>query len=943
VQGIAVERGDRVARVALALATVVAVLALVGWVVNAPTLRGVASGWASMRPITAVAVLMLGFALWPGPASPIADLARQGAAALVAAIGLLTILEYGLGLQLGLDNLLFRSQVAAIPSLHPGRIAPTTALTFLLLGGGALGAKQRARLPRAAAEALTLGAGLVAALILVGYLFEVGPRESSLLAVPMAVNTAFTVLALSVGAVACNGESRLVRILTSRSPGGLLARRVLPALLLALLLLGWLGLRAEHAGIYGGDFGNAVQAVAAMVLVGILLLWSAVILDRADARRQQAEATLHREQFLVNTLMETIPDSIYFKDTASRFIRVNRNLARLFGLSDPAEAVGRTDFDFFTLEHAEAALRTEREVMRTGRPVVDLEERESWPDRPDTWVSSTKVPWRDSGGAIIGTFGISRDITERKRAEGALQASEARFRTAFMMVPDAHYIARRDEGLILEVNDRFKDVFGYERDEVVGRTSLELGLYANPQDRVRMLAELRSSGRVRNLELMAQRKNGETVPVLLSVSEVRAEGQELILGVVRDVSELRRSEEALRKLEDQFRQAQRLEAVGRLAGGVAHDFNNVLTAITGYADLLLVDLPGDDPKRRDVEEIRTAARRGAMFTRQLLAFSRKQVLQPRVLDLNAVVSTLDRMLQRLIGEDVKLEIALQPGLGAVRADPGQIEQVILNLAVNARDAMPDGGRLTIETANAHLDEAYARAHAGVVPGRFVMLAVSDTGVGMDLETRAHLFEPFFTTKDVGKGTGLGLATVYGIVKQSGGSIWVYSEPGRGATFKIYLPEADVPMEAERAAQPARGAAGAGERVLLAEDDAAVREVVAQTLTLLGYEVLRAPDGHTALEMSRATPGEIHLLVTDLVMPEMTGRELAAALRRERGGLRVLYMSGYTDDAVVRHDILEDNAPYLQKPFAPDDLARKVREALGAASSKRQDHMTSPSP
>lgn len=303
------------------------------------------------------------------------------------------------------------------------------------------------------------------------------------------------------------------------------------------------------------------------------------------------------------------------------------------------------------------------------------------------------------------------------------------------------------------------------------------------------------------------------------------------------------------------------------------------------------------------------------------------MLQPRVLDLNVVVQTLDKMLRRLIGEDVKLELSLQPALGAVRADPGQIEQVILNLAVNSRDAMPNGGQVTIETANVEFDEAYVRERPGASPGRYVMLAVSDTGVGMDAETRSHVFEPFFTTKELGQGTGLGLSTVYGIVKQSGGYVWLYSEPGHGATFKIYLPLADELPEAEDVQAPPQPVAGGRETVLLAEDDPSVRAVVSEVLTQKGYQVLRAPDGQTALDMARAHPAVIHLLVTDLVMPGMTGRELADTLRAERRGVRVLYMSGYTDDAVVRHGVLEEGVPYLQKPFTPQAMAQKVREVL----------------
>jgi len=372
-----------------------------------------------------------------------------------------------------------------------------------------------------------------------------------------------------------------------------------------------------------------------------------------------------------------------------------------------------------------------------------------------------------------------------------------------------------------------------------------------------------------------------------------------------------------------------MEAVGRLAGGIAHDFNNILTAITGYVDLLLEDLPPGDPRRNDAQEVRKAADRAAGLTRQLLAFSRQQVLQPRVVGLNGLVTDIEKMLRRLLGEDIDLATRLDPALGAVKADPGQLEQVIMNLAVNARDAMPQGGKLTIETANAELDESYAREHFPATPGRYVLLAVSDTGVGMTPEVQAHLFEPFFTTKERGKGTGLGLATVYGIVKQSGGFIWVYTEPSHGSTFKVYLPRVDASV------QPREATAGAGakrgtETVLLAEDEAPVRAVARQVLERHGYNVLEAPSAEAALDLAQRYSGDIHVLLTDVVMPGLSGHDLAKQLVALRPNVRVIYMSGYTDDAITRHGVLEPGLAYVQKPFTPEGIARKVREVLDAA-------------
>ena len=371
-----------------------------------------------------------------------------------------------------------------------------------------------------------------------------------------------------------------------------------------------------------------------------------------------------------------------------------------------------------------------------------------------------------------------------------------------------------------------------------------------------------------------------------------------------------------------------MEAVGRLAGGIAHDFNNMLTVIKGYSELLLEEVgPTNERLRRAADEIYKSADRAASLTHQLLAFSRRQVLEPKLLDLNEVVAEMDQMLQRLIGEDIQLVSIRRTGLGQVKADPGQIEQVILNLAVNARDAMPQGGKLTIETANVEIDEDYAFTHVVVHPGDYVMLGVSDSGCGMDAETQAHLFEPFFTTKEKGQGTGLGLATTYGIVKQSGGYIWMYSEPGHGTTFKVYLPRIWEAAKTIAQGTPVGDAASDVETILLVEDEKAVRELAAWTLEKNGYTVLAAGDAAEATQLAQRHERRIHLLLTDVVMPEVNGRQLAQRLTSLRPGSKVLYMSGYTDDAVVHHGVLEPGVAFLQKPFTAADLARKMRQAL----------------
>ena len=509
---------------------------------------------------------------------------------------------------------------------------------------------------------------------------------------------------------------------------------------------------------------------------------------------------------------------------------------------------------------------------------------------------------------------------ERRRAEAALREAEAGYSTLVEQAPVGIYRSN-PAGRFLSANRALARILGYDSPAELLGLDMTRDVYADPAERQRLLdRDSYTEREYDEVEATWKRKDGRRLTVQLSVRAVRdgSGGVEYYETFVRDVTEQRR-------LEGQLLQAQKMEAVGRLAGGVAHDFNNLLTVILSYSDLLLEDLPPEIPDRADVAEIRKAAVAASSLTRQLLAFSRQQVLEPRVLDVNTVVASTEKLLTRLLGEDVSLTTTLAAALGAVKVDPGQLEQIIMNLAVNARDAMPRGGRLSIETANVEMDESYVHGHPLARPGHYVMLAVSDTGTGMDAATQARIFEPFFTTKEAGKGTGLGLATVYGIVRQSSGFIWVYSEPGHGTSFKIYLPRVDEPVSP--AGAPAPQVVGGSETVLVVEDVAAVRAVTRQMLERQGYCVLEAANGATALSLARQHHSAIHLLVTDVVMPEVSGRELADQLVQLRPDMKVLFMSGYTDDAVVRHGILQEGIAYLQKPFTPDTLARKVRAVL----------------
>ncbi len=538
-------------------------------------------------------------------------------------------------------------------------------------------------------------------------------------------------------------------------------------------------------------------------LVAVGLYFSQKKLQNEFAKSGRAEEALAHERDLLHALMDNVPDTIYFKDAASRFMRINTAQAQVLGLNDPQKAIGKMDLDFFTTEHARDAYLDEQKIVQSGQPLIAKVEKIRRADGEFRWVSATKVPIRDKEGEVSGIVGISRDITEQKRAE-----------------------------------------------------------------------------------------------------------------------------EDKEKLQAQLLQSQKMEAIGRLAGGVAHDFNNLLTAILGYGELLLHGLDDHDPLHQDVEQIMKAGQRAASLTRQLLAFSRLQALQPQVLDLNATVADMGKMLRRLIGEDIDLVTVLGPGLERVKVDPGRIEQVIMNLAVNARDAMPQGGRLTIKTENVILDKAYCQVLPDARPGKFVCLSVEDTGVGIDEEITQHIFEPFFSTKGE-EGTGLGLAVVYGIVRQHEGWINVYSEPGQGSTFKVYLPAFSVESEEDGAEEmiSLQELQGRGERLLVVEDDPGVRELARRTLGENGYVVFEATSAAQALDIFEREKGDFHLVFSDMVLPDGDGLQLIDQLLARNAALKVVLSSGYTARKSKWPLVCERGFQFLEKPYASATLLRVVRETI----------------
>jgi PAS domain S-box-containing protein len=548
------------------------------------------------------------------------------------------------------------------------------------------------------------------------------------------------------------------------------------------------------------------------------------------------------------------------------------------------------------------------------------------------------IVWLVLGAFLITALVVVRQIValrenSRLLAEKAARESEARLAALVQHSSDIITIIGHDRSVVY-MSPCTERIFGYQAQEFLGTQLLE---YVHPEDRQSVLdavAEIsQEPGRTSSVELRSGHRDGSWIHLEAVLTNLFDEPS--VSGIVinsRNITERKKAEEALRDSEEKLRQAQKMEAVGQLAGGVAHDFNNLLAVIIGYSELIPRRLPTEGNERviQQIEEIRKAGERAKSLTSQLLAFSRKQVMQPKVLDLNAVVKDMDKMMRRLIGEHIEMRTVLVGDLGRVKADPGQVEQVLLNLAVNARDAMPNGGSITVETANVELDANYAKTHRLTNSGRHVMIAVSDTGCGMSAELQSRIFEPFFTTKEKDKGTGLGLSTVYGIIQQSGGNVWVYSEPGHGTTFKIYLPRVDEVTPALESAVDISDKLGGTETVLLVEDDKAVRHMAQEILRLNGYKVLDASNGKEAIRVTEEYSGDIDLMVTDVVMPQIGGRQLAETLSLTRPQMRVLYMSGYTDDAIVHHGVLDGVAAFLEKPFTPDALALKVREVLTTA-------------
>jgi PAS domain S-box-containing protein len=649
--------------------------------------------------------------------------------------------------------------------------------------------------------------------------------------------------------------------------------------------------------------------------------------------RKTAEKTLLEAEKQYRDIFDGAIEGIFRTSLEGKYLAANSALAKMLGYDSAQELVSAINDSAHQVWLDPNERSRFLQLVEQHEIVRGYEGQFKRKDGTAIWVSLNCRNVCGKDGRTLYNEGFIEDITERKRADEKLRESERQLRTVLETIALVGVMLDR-QGNITLCNDFLLALSGWKREEVLRRNWFELFLPSEICGRIRQEIFLDTIG---TGEIPTHYQNeiitrkGERRLVDWNNTVIRDPGGQIVgvASIGEDITERKRAEAEKAKIEDQLRQAQKLESVGRLAAGVAHDFNNLLTVINGYSRLLLGRLKAGDPLRDGLEEIHKAGERAAGLTQQLLAFSRKQILQPRVLDLNRVVEEMRPMLERLMGEDVEVCVQLQAEAATICADPNQLERVLMNLAGNSRDAMPDGGKFSIETGFVEWDESHAQLRPGTHAGPYVMLAVSDTGGGMSEETRGHIFEPFFTTKEVGKGTGLGLSTIHGIVEQSGGYIEVASELGRGTTFKIYIPRV-VDAQADSGKPEAAAAMGGQETVLVVEDQAEVREFAAAALRTYGYQVIEAANAEEALMLWEREGERIDLILTDVVMPGLSGRELADRLKEREHGIKVLFMSGHTDDTMVHHGVLRKEAEFIQKPFGPDQLARKVREVLMAA-------------
>lgn len=693
------------------------------------------------------------------------------------------------------------------------------------------------------------------------------------------------------------------------------------AILVSLVLLaGLMAFILPGLGLQENKFSLHLLPPVVQGLVALVLIFDIYTIFQQLQIHRMRNRLAEREE-LFRLISENAADMIAVVDMDGRRIFNSDAYQKILGYS-AEELKNSSSMDQTHPDDRERVKAAAAEARRTGIG-KNLEYRIRC--KNGTWLvlESTSSVIGDASGVPEKLVIVNRDITARRQASEALRLSEVSFRSVIENAPYGIYRAQAS-GKLLLVNPALQKMLGCESQTELLQLNLTTDVYVDPLEHQRVNDLFTNQKDFTDVQVDWKRKDGKPIKARCTGWFVKSaiDGAAYFEVFAEDVTEKW-------LLERQLRMAQKMEAVGRLSGGIAHDFNNLLGVIIGYSQVLKRTLPPGTPFLEHAEEIEKAGQRAASLTRQLLAFSRQQVLAPAVLNINTLISEMEKMLPRLIGEDIEIVIALDPAIGRVKADHGQLEQVVMNLAVNARDAMPDGGKVIITTTNVVLDEAWTRSHPGSKAGDFVMLSVADTGTGIDSETLAHIFEPFFTTKERGKGTGLGLATVYGVVKQSGGYVWVESVLGKGAAFEIYLPRIEELVIVPEPVAPIVEAFRGAETILLVEDADALRKLTHMLLEQHGYHVLVAANGAAALQLVEQKPERIDLLLTDVIMPGLNGRALAGRLELLQPGLKILYMSGYTDDAIMDHGVLESGTHLLHKPFSEENLIRKVREVLDA--------------
>jgi two-component system cell cycle sensor histidine kinase/response regulator CckA len=864
---------ENVLRLCSVLVLTLSGAALVGWFTGSDTLRAIRAGYIPMAPNTALVFVLLGAVIALHSFTPTRfRWAVRAAAIITIAIVATRLGEYFTGAELQVDHWFFSFPAEQMGLAPVGKMAFFTAVSFSCLAFSLLFMTSNRRWANDFSKALSIVVAASGLTFSLGYFYGV-PLLYGGKSVPMAFNTAVCFLIFGTGL--------LIRGLHRDASERRLATEAL---------------QEAH--------DQLEQHVA-----------------------ERTTALLAKEEFL-RAVVETSPNAIFVKDSNGRFTFVNKAVESAYGL--PAEEIiGKTEHEINGNPiEVQSFINGDAEVIQTLTTKFIAEEQLTNQSTGKTCFYQTiKVPLKLAGAETIQVLGVATEITDLKEADQALRDSEQRYRLLFESNPQPMWVYDLKTLAFLAVNEAAVFHYGYSREEFLSMTIKDI----RPSEDIPALLDNISTtvwGINQSGGWKHAKKNGTIMDVEIISHHLIFDGKQAELVLIKDITERTRAEKALHEAEEQLRQSQKLEGVGQLAGGIAHDFNNLLTVIGGYTDLVLNEAKLDDPTREKIDEVRKAAERASSLTRQLLAFSRKQVLKPQVLEPNTLLERVGKMLRRLIGEDIELVTFLGTDVGRINADPSQIEQVVINLVVNARDAMPDGGKITVKTANVELDDAYSDMHIAVTPGPYVMIAITDTGCGMDPETRKHIFEPFFTTKEVGRGTGLGLSTIYGIVKQSGGNIWVYSELGKGTTFKIYLPRVMTERTNETFKEkPEATFDQSNETILLVEDEEMVRKLAHDILQTGGFRVLVANGGEEALEACKTHKGVINLMLTDVVMPGMNGTKVAQSARSYRPDMQVLFMSGYTDDAIIHHGVLDPRSDFIEKPFTAHALISKVRETL----------------